>query len=60
MTQAITTVSYHGFLGIIVRTFDSRERAEQWARQAGVFSTATITTEKTPMSNTPTKEHTPC
>lgn len=36
-------VSYTGFLGPVVREFDTRERAEQWANQAGVLGIAKIT-----------------
>jgi hypothetical protein len=36
-------VTYSGLLqGIIVREFDSLERAVQWARQAGVYEYANI------------------
>ena len=44
-------VSYLGFLQYVVRRFPTRERAEQWARQAGVYDKATITEQKpTPCS----------
>ncbi len=36
------TVTYSGFFFSISRTFPTRERAEQWARQVGVYSIATI------------------
>lgn len=39
----MTVVTYAGFLQRIVRTFPNRERAEQWARQVGVYRRATIT-----------------
>jgi len=35
-------VSYRGFLQDIVRFFPTRERAEQWARQAGRFNSSII------------------
>jgi hypothetical protein len=38
----MTTVTYAGFLGPVARTFETRERAEQWARQVGVFDRATF------------------
>ena len=36
------TVHYKGFLQNVVRRFSTRERAEQWARQCGVFGRAII------------------
>lgn len=36
-------VSYPGFLQQVTRVFESRERAEQWARQVGKFDRCTIT-----------------
>lgn len=35
-------VTYDGFLQRVTRIFPTRERAEQWARQAGVFKIAKI------------------
>jgi hypothetical protein len=35
-------VSYPGMWGEVRRELPNRERAEQWARQAGVLSKATI------------------
>lgn len=36
------TVTYKGFLQTVVRTFKTLERAQEWARQVGVFDIATI------------------
>ena len=36
------TVTYRGFLQTVSRSFDTKERAIQWARQCGVFEIATI------------------
>lgn len=38
----MVTVRYPGFLQYVERTFESMERAEQWARQCGVFGIATF------------------
>lgn len=35
-------VTYSGFLQTVTRDFPTLERAEQWARQAGVFARATF------------------
>ena len=35
-------VTYAGFLQTVTRTFNNRERAEQWARRVGVYDWATI------------------
>lgn len=35
-------LSYSGFLQTVIRYFDSLERAEQWARQVGVYRIAKI------------------
>lgn len=35
-------VRYKGFLQTVERTFESLERAVQWARQCGVFRIATF------------------
>jgi hypothetical protein len=40
----MVTVTYKGFLETVTRTFENMERAEQWARQVGVYRTATFTT----------------
>ena len=40
------TVTYRGFLQPVVRTFQTRERAEQWARQVGIYHRAIITKAK--------------
>ncbi len=40
--EAPHVVTYPGFLQPVSRTFPNRERAEQWARQVGVFTRATI------------------
>lgn len=37
------TVSYIGFLGIVVRQFETMERAQQWARQCGIFDKCKFT-----------------
>lgn len=36
------TVVYSGFLQTVTRRFNSRHRAEQWARQVGIFNRCTI------------------
>jgi hypothetical protein len=41
--KSVYRLSYRGFLQHVIRDFDTREDAEQWARQVGVFKTATIT-----------------
>ena len=35
-------VEYPGFLQYVAREFETQERAEQWARQAGVYGRARI------------------
>ena len=37
------TVSYIGFLGTVVRKFETLSRAHQWARQCGVFDKCKFT-----------------
>ena len=39
------TVRYQGFLQTVERSFPSKQRAEQWARQCGVYKIATIRQE---------------
>lgn len=36
------TVKYQGFLGPVLRDFDTYDRAVQWARQVGKIDQATI------------------
>lgn len=36
------TVTYRGFLQAVTRAFKTKERAEQWARQVGVYNRALI------------------
>jgi hypothetical protein len=38
----MTEVTYHGLFVFVKRTFQTMERAHQWARQAGVFSKCTF------------------
>ena len=40
------TVTYTGFLQAVTRTFETQERAIQWARQVGKFDQAVITKTK--------------
>ena len=41
-TPQLWAVEYPGFLQTVCRRFESKERAEQWARQAGVYGRARI------------------
>ena len=47
------TVTYTGFLQTITRTFPTKQRAEQWAQQVGVFDKAIIvpTNNENPQNN---------
>lgn len=39
----MTRVTYPGFLQQVTRDFPTRDRAEQWARMAGVWAVAKFT-----------------
>ena len=41
--KPVYVVTFPGFLQQVERIFPNRERAEQWARQVGVFRQAKIT-----------------
>ena len=46
MTKTKYIAEYQGFLKTIRREFDSKERAETWARQVGQFNNVKISAVK--------------